>query len=292
MKTESIEESDSVYNKFKNVLEEIESKDIAPSLCFCRKYPRYNKPNYIFYRSNMESEVSDTVGSFLSENIEELGYKTEVDILDDNLEECFSEIDLDDILYWETFEENAFSLSTQQLKDLEKLKPNLNSFIIYYRTENKLIGLIRRLYPSSILEQKGLIYRMSFKKNTFNQIKNEELVTIDQFYDFMFLAEFEKIELEVDGEEIKEEIPKRITGIGVINNYKNFCSIFDINEQFEKEAMEIVSSSKIFLNFKEPSNISQIIANDRTLQRTLRNPVCKEAFENIKHENIIEIRVS
>jgi hypothetical protein len=310
--------SESVFHKFKTVLDMIESEEIPPTLCFCRKYMSSGKPKYIFYETNMQSEVSEKVGSFLNENIIELERKREVDILEDNIKECYQKIDLGEISNWKIFEENAF-IASKEIVDLKKIKKGLNCFIIYYKIDNKIIGQIRSITASSILNQKGYIHRLFFEKNTFNEIREEELITIDELYDFMFLVEFKEVEDESkeseevedeskeseevedeskESEEVEDEskeseevrIQERVRGIGIINNNNNFSSIFDLNEQYENEAKEIVSTSTIFNDFIEPSRISEMIANDRTLQRTLRSPVCKKAFEEIKSEDLIEIK--
>lgn len=247
--------------------------DVRAELCFCKKYrSRNNKTKYIFYKGNTNIEVSEALGSFLLDNIRGLSQKEEIDELDDNLENNYIKLDdLNNIGNWKFFEEEAFNASTQKVKDLKELLNSLNCFIIYFRIEEMLIGQIRRITPSKVLSNEGFIMRLAFGNKVFNKLRDDDDVTIDKYYDFMFFLD--------DNEKV-----------GVINNYDAYCSIFDFNEQFYEEAKEVVASSDIFSQFSDSDRIIKLIESDRTLQRTLRNKVCSAAFNEVKKENIKEIK--
>lgn len=255
-----------------NSFEEITSFDdleIEAELCFCLKSRPHKKTKYQFYKGTTNKEVSKALGSFLLDNINGLNSKNEIDELDDNLEDTYIKIENIDneINNWLIFEENAFNPSTQKLENLKTISSSLNNFIIYFKIDNLLIGQIRKIGPSKVLTSKGIMMKLGFDNNIFNELDDINEVTIDKFYDFMFFS-------------------KEDEKIGIINNHENYCSIFDLNDQFSTEAKEVMSSSIIFSQFDDSDGISTIIENDRTLQRTLRNNVCGVAFKEVKKEKL------
>ena len=280
---DKINEENPIIN-LDSTIETVTKDEITPQLCFCRKYRASNKSNYTFERTNLHSDVSSELGTFLKDNIIELKKMEEVKIPNDISESSYLIIQLEEIDKWESFEKNAFNLGKKgELKSLKKLKTHLNSFIIYHKTSNMLVGQIRKITPSNVLEKNGIMFNLFFDNNTFNKINTDATVRIDRYYDFLFLIEYENNEDDNEEKKIK-------TQIGIIKNYDNFCSIFDMNEQNEKEAKDVLTTCAIYNNFEDKIKVINLVKKDRTLQRMLLNPVCKSAFETIEPQDLLEIK--
>lgn len=251
-------------------------------------FGKTRKTKYNFYGTNLDQDLEKEIGKFLKQNVENLHEDNIIDQADDNLGESILKVNnLDDILNWKEFAENAFTES-REVTALKDIKKNLNCFIIYYKDETKIIGQIRRVWPRNVLleEENGSDNKKISKKRIFisdeifKTMEVKEDLTIDNYFDFMFLFEYGAGQ-EDNGEKLK---------IGLINNCENYYSIFDMDTQFANEAKEIISSCNIFDNFEEPTKVKKMIGEDRVLQRTLRNQVCRESFESINEENLVEIK--
>ncbi|MCZ3366621.1 MULTISPECIES: hypothetical protein [Methanobacterium] len=275
------------------MIESVKDRDIKTQLVFCQKRSisgKTRKTKYNFYGTNLDPNLEKDVGEFLKKNVEDLDEYDIIDQADDNLDKSLVKVDnLDDIINWKEFSEEAFTES-REVTSLKDIKKDLNCFVIYYKDENKVIGQIRRVWPRNVLleeendrdnNKKISKKRIFISDEIFKKMEIKEDLTIDNYFDFMFLFEYESEESEDEEEKLK---------IGLINNCENYYSIFDLDIQFANEAKEIISSCSIFNNFEEPTKVKELIEGDRVLQRTLRNQICREAFESIKEENLIEIK--
>ncbi|HNR43606.1 MAG TPA: hypothetical protein PKH80_00425 [Methanofastidiosum sp.] len=242
-------------------------------LCFTKKYRNDGKTIYSFYRGQITDEVSNVFKDWLIYNL------NNVNSLDNEIEPFSLEIDsevssvtLDAIDNWHHFDDKAFNLGGQETTDLEKIKHDLNNFILYLKTDTYLIGQIRILHPKDILSGGPKIKVFITDDNVFNKLEKERKgIEIDDYCDFIFII-------------------GNPTRLGLVVNRNNFISIFDLNEQSENEAINIVSSSEFYNSFQDGQSILNIITHDRRFQKMINNPVSKLGFAEMTLEDLVSIK--
>lgn len=253
------------------ILEQIEDTQVKAQLCFGKKYRAERETRYVFYRANTNSEVADGLKAWLINNIKNIN----VDRIDAHEEPSAHCIKLNEISKWKNFDDNAFKIECQELGDLKKIKRNLNNFVIYIKLdEDHIVGQIKKLGPSSVLMKRGY-YKLGFENNAFDTLEEEKHVEITMFWDFIFFI-------------YKDQ------RIGLVNSssncFENFESIFDMYEQYQEKAKDIMSKSTCFPMFRKPDQILEIINADRTIQKMLINSVSQKGISEAQKENIKQIK--
>jgi len=253
------------------ILKQIEVTQAKAQLCFCKKYRAERETRYMFYRANINSKVADELKTWLIDNVKNI----DLEKIDTDEETSIHSIKMSEISKWKNYSEDAFKLECQELGDLKKIKKNLNNFIIYFKLNDELIvGQIKRLGSSSVLMKRGY-YKLGFENNTFDTLVEENHVEITMFWDFMFFI-------------YKEQ------QIGLINSLpnsvENFEAIFDMYEQYQAKAKDIMRKSTFFAMFGNPDQILEIIATDRRVQKMLMNPVSQRGISEASKENIKQIK--
>jgi len=248
----------------------IRDPNVQVELCFCRKYRISRNTRYAFYRGEIDKTVTEELKKWLIDNIQQLENR-EISKFAEGGEGSIFSIELDDINTWNSFEENAFSLENQEeFTDLKVIRDNLNNYIIYIKLEDALIGQIRRMQPKNVLDKKGR-FSMFFDNSTFNVLREDKGVRLDKYCDFLFIVKENK-------------------KLGIITNKEKFESIFDMYEQYQQEAENIISSSEIFLSFGDQTRMIEMVKTDRIIQKMLRNPVAQRGFSEVKGEDIVRIK--
>lgn len=254
-----------IHPAVNQVAEQIQTAEVQPQLCFCRRYRQKNNTKYIFYRANISTDIASEFKNWIMNHINSLKDK-DIKEISEYAEGYLHAVSLDNINTWKFFEDNAFSIGCQELTDLISLKRSLNNYIIYIKLEDALVGYATCVKSSKVLEKRG-IYRMQFNNSTFNQLNDNKCVEIDDSCSFLFIL-------------------NSAMKLGLIFNKYDFESIFDMNEQYQQEAENIIRTSKIFPCFKNGNRIVEIIKSDRVIQKMVRNPVSQRSFSEIEIEDL------
>ena len=135
-------------------------------LCFVRKYRQKSVTRYIFYRANIKTKVSQVLKEWLIKKTSEVSDKKLGDYSADNFQDA-EYINLKDINTWNEFEQKAFTIEHQENEILEKIKNHLIAFIVYVKQDNLIIGYVRKITPTSLLNKKGL-YSLFLEHSSFN----------------------------------------------------------------------------------------------------------------------------
>jgi len=254
-----------IHSTMNKVAEQIENSEVQSQMCFCRWYRKNGNTKYTFYRANITKKIAIEFKKWLITHINYLNDR-EIENISEYGDGCLPSIDLNNIDTWKYFGENAFNLKCQELTDLKSIKHNLKSYIIYIKYDDILVGYTTRLKPSHVLAKKGM-FKLQFDNSTFNQINDNNGVEINNSCSFLFIS-------------------NRTMNIGLIFNMDDFESIFDMNEQYQIEAENIIRKSDIFQCFGNKDRILEIVKSDRTVQKMLRNPVSQKSFTEININDI------
>lgn len=258
-----------IHSAVNQVAKQIKDAEVRPQMCFCRKYRANGNTKYIFYRANIFEDVANEFKNWLTNHINSLKDK-DIKEMSGYTEGYLHSVDLDNISTWKYFEDNAFSIGCQELIDLKSIKRNLNNYVIYIKLNDTLVGYTTCVRPSNVLVKRGFV-RLQFNNSTFNQINNNKDVEINKLCSFLFIS--------------NNTLKK-----GLIFNKDDFESIFDMNEQYQREAEHIIRTSNIFQFFTNKEKILEIVKSDRVIQKMLRNPVSQKSISEIKIEDISIIK--
>ena len=116
-----------------------------------------------------------------------------------------------------------------------------------------MVGYIRKITPSSVLNQTGM-FKLLSSGSVFNEIKEDKGIKIGKHADVIFRIE----------NDISE---------GIIVDEPNFNLIFDMYKQQEKESIKILNNIAIISDHPEKDEIESIVQNDRSIQKMLINPI-------------------
>ena len=247
---------------------DIEDKEKA-QLVFVRKYRQNKVTRYIFYRANINKNVSEELKKWLKEHIKKVEDKTLNEYSPDNYKDL-EYVDLPSIDKWEFFQKHAFSIKSQEHADLSKIKSNLVAFIIYIQKGKEIIGSIRKITPSNVLNKTGL-FTLFLENSAFNELREDKGIRIDKYSDFVFKITKDKSE-------------------GVIITKYNFNSIFDVYEQQKKESIKLLKNCTVISSHPESNDIQEIVKSDRTIQRMLINPIVKDHMNEINFDIIKNLK--
>lgn len=248
------------------------SDDEKTQLVFVKKYRQYSKEyqqqketKYVFYRANIVKEVSEKLEIWLVDNIKKVDGKHLIESNTSENGDNLKYVNLSTVERWGFFKDRAFTITTQDDADLFKIKSNLIAYIVYIKNnENDVVGYVRKITPSSVLNQTGR-FKLLSSGSVFNEIKEDKGIKIGEHADVIFRIE----------NDISE---------GVILDEPNFNSIFDMYEQQEKESIKILNSIAIISDHPEKDEIESIVLNDRRIQKMLINPIVEEHMNEMTFE--------
>jgi len=241
----------------------------SAELCFVRKYRQKGVTHYIFYRANIKTEVSEVLKEWLIKKTSEISNIELKEYTIDDFEDA-EYINLKEINKWSEFEQKAFTLEHQEEEILEKIKNHLIAFVIYVKQDDLVIGYIRKITPASLLNKKGL-YSLFLKDSSFNEIKEQKGIEIDNSADLVFKISKDKSE-------------------GAILKKYNFNSIFDIFEQQKTDSVKILKESDLITKHPEIAEIENIVKSDRQIQKMLLNPLFKEHAKEINFDTLKKLK--
>jgi len=240
-------------------------------LCFVRKYRQKGVTRYIFYRANITTNVSQVLKEWLIKKTSELSDKKLGEYTVDNSEDAeYEYIDLKDINTWDEFKQKAFTIEYQEDEILEKIKKHLIAFIVYVKQDNLIIGYVRKITPTRLLNKKGLYY-LFLEDSSFNEIKEQKGIEIDEFADLLFKISEDKSE-------------------GVILQKYNFNSIFDIFEQQKTDSVKMLETSDLITKHPEKNEIENIVKSDRQIQQMLLNPLFRAHAKEISFDTLKKLK--
>jgi len=244
------------------------------NLRFCKKTRQNRTSQYSFHNAGINKEIEECFREWLTNSIKWIENRGILDNeVTSNNNTCFQAVDLNSILNWNQFNEKAFKISENISINISKYKSNLHSQIIFTKTadENYIIGQISKLTPAHVMKGKNEFF-LFHNGSTFNSIYElNDGVKLKKFANFFFIM-------------------SKSLNIGIIINEENFEQIFDMNEQYEHEAITNISKSAIFASILNQEEIISIVKDDRNIQKMLRNPVTKQVLSIITLEAIIMIK--
>lgn len=257
-----------------NEINEILNGELSEELLllFTKRFRVRCKTRFHFFRAHHEGNARDLIKNILNSNIDSAVGSEFIDSYDENRSDALVKIDLNQIDNWQYYEKAIIDTISEQLEDLKEVKSSLNNYIIAHRNESGLIiGQIRRLFPRQVLTDKGL-NKLLFNDNMFNHaFQDDDNVEVDDNYDLIFILDnHEKIAL--------------------IRNYNAFIEIFDMHDQIEHEAIEVVNSSHILPFFDNENNIRSLIETDRNIQNMFQNNVIKQGFREVTMDDLNTIK--
>jgi len=238
-------------------------------LCFVRKYIQKGITRYNFYRANINTKVSQVLKEWLIKKTSELSDKKLEEYTVDNFHDT-EYINLKDINTWNEFEQKAFTLEHQKDEILEKIKNHLIAFVVYVKQENLIIGYVRKITPTSLLNKRGQ-YFIFLGDSSFNEIKEQKGIEIDEFADLVFKISENKSE-------------------GAILQKYNFNSIFSIFEQQKTDAVKMLEKSDLITKHPQKDEIENIVKSDRQIQRMLLNPLFKEHVNEVGFDTLKKLK--
>lgn len=243
----------------------------SAQICFVKRHRQKGETKYIFYNVNIHTDVSNKLKTWLSNNVNNfrnMELREYNPSLDDNNQEV---IDLSKkVDKWPIFAESAFNINPVQINDLNDIRRSLTGFIIYVKSNGYTIGQIRKIFPKSILSKKG-IYKVFFRNGTFNEIKEDIGLQVDDKADLIFMQSDD-------------------TSQGVVINKENFKLIFDMREQEKKEAITIFENLKLLSRSKHSAEIRNLVKNDRQIQKMLINPALQQYMDSVNYEILKKLK--
>ena len=243
-------------------------------ICFIRKYRQNKKSYYVFYNVEIEKEISITLKGWLEKNIYLCNNKSFSSYNPSNYsnkyEYEYEYFNFESLDKWTIFSEKAFTIQNEKV-ELSDIKRNLIGYIIYVKIDGFILGQIRKLSPSNVLDKKGF-YRLFFDNSKFNDLQEETGLRIDKKADLVFIKSDEKSE-------------------AIIFDQKNFKLIFDMHEEEKKEAIKILDKISILKNHPDYDVLMQITSDDRIIQRMLINPVVKNYLNEIDYSTIKQLKL-
>jgi len=239
-------------------------------ICFIRKYRHNKKSYYVFYNVEIEKRISITLKEWLEQNISLCNNKSFSSYNPSNYSNEYEYFNFESLDKWTIFSEKAFTIQNEKV-ELSDIKRNLIGYIIYVKVDDFILGQIRKLSPSNVLDKKGF-YRLLFDNSKFNDLHEEIGLRIDKKADLIFIKNDEKSE-------------------AIIFDQKNFKLIFDMHEEEKKEAIKILDKISILKNHPDYDVLKQITSDDRIIQRMLINPVVKNYLNEIDYSTIKQLKL-
>ncbi len=239
-------------------------------LCFIRKYRQTDKTRYMFFSIDTSKPVANDLKKLLMDNISRCKKTKNIKSYNPSINSTDLEaLNLSTVYNWSFFDKKAFLDNTNNIS-LKDIKRQLVGFLVYVKTKNSIIGQIRKITPSSVLESKGL-YKMFFDGRKFNEIKEDIGLQIDNKADIVF-------------------VKKKISTEAIIINKDNFKSIFDVYEQEKKEAVDIFKNVDILHSSQNSKMIQTFIESSRQLQKMIINPVVREFVSKFNFKILIKLK--
>lgn len=253
-------------------------------LYFGKKRIEDNHPIYNFYKSSTGSDVRDKLLDILTKNLGYLKNDNIVYTVDEEDNDKYFYFNLDGIDAWKKFEHcvynnihkfkkidneefEKYKKPIRRIKDVKKLKNNLNHYLLIVEENEFIFGQISRIYPKQVIDDKSKM-RLNFVEKKFTEITTKPSVEFDDHDSVLFYIDKDH-------------------KFGFTNNIKEFVEIFDMDAQFKTNAINLIQNSD-FSDYCDMDVAISIVENDRTLQRMLNRELTVYAFENFNIDNINE----
>lgn len=253
--------------------EEETIEDVNPTilLLFSQKKRIRRSTEFKYFFGYHEGNATDSFKNILDGTIEKILNTDLIDDFNEDNPEAHVVIDLSTVDNWEHYENAIKDITIPELENLKTLKTSLNNFILAYVNDEIIIGQIRRLYARQVLVDNDKTSFM-FNGAVFDDAeKNDDRIEIDDDFDVFFI--------------LKEDKKMAIT-----KNHDIFNEIFDMYDQIEKEALEVISESNVYEFFEDKTKIIEIAKSDRNIQNMLRNKITNEAFAIVTIDNLSEAK--
>lgn len=255
--------SENIKESLRSIKHSLEAEDVNLNLFFTKKERIKGETNFKFFRAHHNGNATEALKEILIGNIEKVKNENYINDFNENNSDAFVKIDLSLIDNWQHYEGALNNIESHEIENLKALKKSLNNFMISHKDENGVIvGQIRRIYPKQVLLNKGFI-SLPFNENVFNEVKEDhEHVEIDNDFDVLLIVK--------DDEKI-----------AIARDQTIFNEIFDMDDQIKREALEVVSESRLYDFFEDKDRILRIAKEDRNIQSMLRNKITMEGFSEI-----------
>lgn len=261
--------SENLKENLESIETSLKTENSNITLLFTRKKRIKHETTFNYFRGHHEGNATEALRDILFANVAKVKNEDYINDFNENNSDAFVKINLNDIDNWKHYEEPINNINSQELENLKDLKKSLNNFMIFHKDENgDIIGQIRRIYPRQVLLDKGFI-SLFFNDNIFNEAKEDnDDIQIDSDFDVLFILKGDK-------------------QLAIAKDQIIFNEIFDMDDQIKKEALEVVSESKLYDFFEDINKVMKIAEEDRNIQSMLRNKVTMEGFSEISLDELL-----
>lgn len=249
-------------------------------LYFGKKKRKLNETIYTFYEASTNTNVRNSLLTFFINNLSKLRNDNITENGNEDSPEDYQKINLEGIHVWDQFESCIYSDISRfkdidkgnikknkkrihHVKELKKIKSNLNHYLLINESDNCIFGQISRIKSSNVLYGKKWFF---FKDEEFIEMKKEENVELEERDSILFFIDKEH-------------------KFGFVNNLEEYEEIFDMNQQYETNAINLVNNSE-FSNYCDIDVVNRIIRSDRNIQKMLNRQLTVDAFENFDFNDI------
>lgn len=250
-------------------------------LYFGKKTRRDDETVYVFYEANTNIDVRRSLLNFFVNNLNKLKNDNITIGNNDDVPEGYLKTNLENIHVWNQFEdcvysdiskfkdvaENEIQRTTKKVhhvKNLKKIKSNLNHYLLINESDNCIYGQISRIKSSNILFGKKWIF---FEDEKFTEMKTEENIELEEKDSVLFYIDREHKWC-------------------FVNNIDEYDEIFDMNEQYETNAINVINESEFSNHCNNMELVNEIIRSDRIIQKMLNKQLTVEAFNNFELDDI------
>jgi len=270
---------------YENVINENIDKCIEENLhlYFGKKTRRDNETIYVFYEADTNENVRKSLLNFFVKNLNKLKNDNITTGNNDNAPEKYLKTNLERIHVWNQFENCIYSDITKfkdideneiqktnkkihHVKELKKIKSNLNHYILVNESDNCIYGQISMIKGSKVLLGKKWMF---FEGEKFTEMKSEENIELEEKDSILFYIDKEHKWC-------------------FVNNIDEYDDIFDMNEQYETNAINLINESEFSNHCNNMDLVNEIIRNDRKIQKMLNKQMTVHAFENFELDDINE----
>lgn len=246
-------------------------------LYFGKKTRRDKKTTYVFYEADTNEKVRKSLLIFFINNLNKLRNDNITTGNNDDVPEEYLKTNLEGIHVWNQFESCVYSDITKfkdideydtpkndkkvhTVKELKNIKSNLNHYLLINESDNCIYGQISRIKSSKVLMGKKWIF---FEGEKFTEMKTEENIELEERDSVLFYIDKNRKWC-------------------FVNNIDEYDDIFDMNEQYETNAINVINESDFSNHCNDMDLVNEIIRSDRRIQKMLNKQMTVQAFENFE----------
>lgn len=242
------------------------------NICFVRKYGPAGDSKYIFYTSDITTEVASKLRTWIKSKVGGFNNR-DLGTHNFNSYQTPKYLDLSSVDLWNNkYLSPIVDLDAEKMYgDITKIPTqNVIAFIVWARRVGTMTGFIRHLTPAHIMKTSSR-YRLFGEEGVLSILEEDKGIKIDNKADLLF---------QIHNNEHH----------GIILDVYNFNKFMDMTAQRKRASLEVIDRIEVLQGHPDLVEVKTCVESDGTLQLMLLNPTVSELMNLYGIEHYTDVK--